>query len=465
MTSPRKRPSRAHAGGARRGAPPANARRAAVEAFERTLGSLSPAELALERVERGLDERDRRFARELLFGALRWKRRLETVVERASERSFEAIDEPLRAVLVVAAVQLLLLDRVPAHAAVSEAVEEARRRRGGGASGFVNAVLRRIAARPRLEDWPIVETDPRLRLAIETSHPDRLVERWWDRFGPERTRRLLESSNAERPIHLLAFRDRGGREAASRDLAAEGCSTAPSTLAPDGLVVLGGSPFATEAFRRGAIYVQDEASQAAALVPAPRAGERVYDAAAAPGGKGLALVANEPAVRLISADISLRRIARLRENHARLGRAIPIVAADAELPPAGAAFDRVVLDAPCSGSGTLRRHPELKWRFRESELERLGAAALAQLRALADLVAPGGALVHVTCSIEPEENEEVAARFLIMRNDFAPAPLDAASVPGGDDALSGATGSDGRWRVLPEDGHDGFSVAVFRRIR
>ncbi len=454
---------RSRPAGARRPATkgPPSARRAAVEALERTLATLAPAELALDRTERGLDERDRRLARELLFGALRWKRRLERVIEQASGRAFDAIDEPLRPVLLVAAVQLLLLDRIPAHAAVSEAVEEARRRRGGGAVGFVNAVLRRVAAAPSFDEWALDEPDPVRRLALETSHPDALVRRWWHRFGGERTRRLLESSNADRPLHLLAFADRGGREAAAESLAAEGCATVPSALARDGLLVTAGNPLHSEAFRRGDLYVQDEGSQAAALVPAPHAAERVLDAAAAPGGKGLALLAREPSIRLVAADRSLPRLARLTENLGRLGRAVQVAAADAEQPPWRAAFERVILDSPCSGSGTLRRHPELKWRFRETELERLGAASLAQLVALAGTVAPGGRLIHITCSIEPEENEVVAARFLATRGDFAFEALDGPTLPGGVSALDGA----GSWRLLPEDGHDGFSVSVFRRSR
>jgi 16S rRNA (cytosine967-C5)-methyltransferase len=445
--------------GARAG--PATARRAAVEALERTLATLAPAELALERAERGLDERDRRLARELLFGALRFQRRLEWALERASGRAFAAVDAALRPVLLVAAVQLLLLDRVPAHAAVDEAAGEARRRRGAAAAGFVNAVLRKLAARPRLDDWPVDAADPVRRLALETSHPDRLVERWWRRFGAETTKALLAASHGDRSVHLLAFSDRGGREAAARALAAEGCATRPSALAPDGLVVVAGSPFDSAPFGRGDLYVQDEASQAAALVPPPRAGESVLDAAAAPGGKGLALLAREPSVLLVAADRSLRRMERLRANLRRLGRSFPLLAADAARPPWRARFERVVLDASCSGTGTLRRHPELKWRFREEELARLAGAALEQLLALAAAVAPGGRLVHVTCSIEPEENEAVVERFLRLRSEFALEPLNARELPGGAAALDGV----GRWRVLPDGGHDGFSVAVLRRAR
>ncbi|MGH7337758.1 MAG: hypothetical protein ACREI7_09275, partial [Myxococcota bacterium] len=148
-------------------------------------------------------------------------------------------------------------------------------------------------------------------------------------------------------------------------------------------------------------------------------------------------------------------------NLERLGRATPIALADAEQPPWAPEFDRVVFDAPCSGTGTLRRHPELKWRFRETELARLAASATRQLVAVAAAVAPGGLLVHVTCSIEPEENENVARDFLAARSEFAAEPLDGERVPGGAAAIAGP----GRWRVLPEAGHDGFSVAVFRRTR
>lgn len=440
-------------------APPGGARSAAARALERTLESLAPADHFLARETRGLDARDRKLAAELLYGTLRWKLRLEHVIERASGRRMSAIDPELRPVLAIAALQLLFLDRVPAHAAVSEAVAEAKRRRGAGAGGFVNAVLRRVAGAGGLAAWPVDAGSDDERLAIETSHPLELVRRWRARFGDAAARRALEAGNAERALHLLAFADRGGRDALAASLAEEGIATTAGELAPGALIVRSGAPLASAAFARGDCYVQDEASQAAALVPPPRPGERVLDAAAAPGGKGLAILAFEPAARVVFADAAPRRLPRLAANARRLGRRLAIAAADGRRPPwRDGVFDRVVIDPPCTGTGTLRRHPELRWRFRSGELERLARDGGALLAALAAPVAPGGLLVHVTCSIEAEENEQVLDRFLATNRDFERAELDAGNAW----VATGIAGP-GRWRVLPGDGHDGFSVGVLRR--
>jgi 16S rRNA (cytosine967-C5)-methyltransferase len=205
--------------------------------------------------------------------------------------------------------------------------------------------------------------------------------------------------------------------------------------------------------------VQDEASQAAALLPPPRAGERVLDAAAAPGGKTFALVAAEPQVRPTLADASLARLAPLRQNLRRLGRRLPAVAADAGHASFAAAFDRVVLDLPCTGTGTLRKNPELKWRLSEAEIGRLAAQAERLLAKSAALVAPGGLLVAITCSLEAEENEQVGERFLVTHAEFRPRPLDDVDEP----MLAAGVEAPGRWRVLPAGDHDGFTVQVFAR--
>ena len=435
-------------------------RAAAAAVVERALATLAPADGLVAAAAAALpDDRDRRLLAELAYGALRWKTRLEDLLARASGREIAAIDPALRPPLLVAAFQLFFLDRVPAHAAVSEAVDEARRRGGARAAGFANAVLRKLASAPRLDDWPVEERDPVRRRAIETCHPETLVRRWLARFGAEATDRILAADNAARTLHLLAFADRGGRERLASELAREGVETRPARLAPGALAVVAGQPLGGDAFRRGLFYVQDEASQAAALVPPPRPGERILDAAAAPGGKGLALVACEPSVRVDGADVSLPRALVAAENARRLGRPLPLAVADARRPPwRPSSFDRVLLDAPCTGTGTLRRHPELRWRFRPRELERLAARSGEMLGALAPAVAPGGRLALVTCSIEAEENEEVASRFLDAHPDFADDPLD--DLP--PESSAGLVAA-GRWRVLPGDGHDGFSVAVMRR--
>jgi 16S rRNA (cytosine967-C5)-methyltransferase len=441
--------------------PQDNVRAAAGWVLERTLRSLAPVESYLDSAMSRFDERDQGLLNELVMGSLRWLRRLDHVIALASNRRFAEIEEALCSPLRVAAYQLLFLDRVPAHAAVHEAVEQAHQLTHRGGASFVNGVLRRIARAPSLDDWPVAEADPVRRLAIEMSHPDFLVARWMDAFGEARTRGLLAANNRPKPLQLLAFRDRGGRELLAEALIDEGLEIEPAALSALGLTVRRGNPLATAAFARGDFYVQDEASQAAALIPPPRPGETVLDAAAAPGGKSFALLAREPRVRVTLADVSPARAGVLRDNCGRLRRALPLAIADAGAPPWRGTFDRVVLDLPCTGTGTLRRHPELKWRISEGEIGRLSRQALRLLDGLAPHVAPGGLLVAITCSLEPEENADVVSRFIAAHPGFALLPLDGAL----DTPVAGGVTGPGSWRLLTGGDHDGFSVHVLAKAR
>jgi 16S rRNA (cytosine967-C5)-methyltransferase len=441
--------------------PQDNVRVAAAWVLERTLQSLAPADSFLDSALPRFDERDQGLLRELVMGSLRWLRRLDHVIAMASNRSLQQIEPGLHAPLRVAIYQLLFLDRVPAHAAVHEAVEQAHQLTHRGGASFVNGVLRRIARSPLLEDWPVSDADPVRRLAIEKSHPDFLVARWLERFGRERTLDLLDANNRAKPMHLLAFRDRGGRELLAERLIDEGLEVEPASLSPLGLVVRRGNPFAATAFQRGDCYIQDEASQAAALIPPPRAGETVFDAAAAPGGKSFSLLAWEPRVRLAASDVALPRANVLRANLRRLRRHLPLAIADAGAPPFGRPFDRVILDLPCTGTGTLRRHPEIKWRISEPEIGRLSRQALRLLRGAAPLVAPGGLLVAITCSLEREENEDVIARFLDAHPAFSPLPLDGLL----EEPVAASIIGPGAWRILTGADHDGFTVHVLAKAR
>lgn len=446
--------------GDRRRTPHDNVRSEAAWVIERTLASHAPVDVFLAGALGRLDERDHGLLRELVLGTLRWLRRLDQVLETAANRPLSEVDPLLLAPLRVAIYQLLFLDRVPAHAAVNEAVNQATRLTNRGGAGFANAVLRRVARAPELESWPVEEADPVRRLAIEQSHPDLLVAGWMSRFGETRTRALLAINNQPKPFALLAFTDRGGRELLAEQLIDEGLEIEPSLLAPHGLLVRLGNPLGTLAFRHGQLYIQDEISQVVALLPPPAAGDRVLDAAAAPGGKGLALLAHQPDLRLAMADVDLDRLALLVQNLRRLGRTVPLVAQDAGVPAfAAGSFDRVVLDLPCSGTGTLRRHPELKWRVSSSELMRLAGDARRLLDGIAPLVAPGGLLVMITCSLEPEENEVVVERFLGEQPEFEPFDFAAGLAP----TLGAAVEAAGRLRILPAASHDGFTVHVVRR--
>jgi 16S rRNA (cytosine967-C5)-methyltransferase len=436
-----------------------NVRAAAAWVLERTLASMAPADSFLDSALPRFDDRDQGLLRELVMGTLRWLRRLDYVIAAASSRSFEQIEEVLRSPLRIATYQLLFLDRVPAHAAVHEAVEQAHQLTHRGGASFVNGVLRRIARAPRPEDWPVTESDPVRRLAIEKSHPDFLVARWLDRFGTARTLDLLDANNRPRPMHLLAFRDRGGRELLAESLIDEGLEVEPASLSPLGLIVRRGNPLASAAFQRGDFYVQDEASQAAALIPPPLREETVLDAAAAPGGKSFSLLAWEPTVRVTMSDVAAARAVRVRDNQRRLRRAQPLLVADAGAPPFRGPFDRVVLDLPCTGTGTLRRHPEIKWRISEGEIGRLSRQALRLLEGTAPLVAPGGRLVAITCSLEREENEDVMARFLATHPELSLLPLEGLLES---PVAAGITGP-GAWRILTGEDHDGFTVQVLAK--
>lgn len=426
---------------------------------ERTLGASAPADVFLAGALGRFEERDRGLLRELVYGTLRWLRFLDHVIGSASHRGFERIEEKLRGPLRIGAYQILFLDRVPAYAAVDEAVEQARQATHRGGASFVNAVLRRIARDPDPEAWPVEAEDEITRLGVRWSHPDLLVRRWIERFGRDRTEEVLVADNTPKPLHLLAFRDRGGRELLAERLIDAGLEMAPSSLSPVGLTVRQGDPVGTPAFAEGELYIQDEASQAAALVPPPVGGERVVDVAAAPGGKTFAMLAVEPELDVVMADSDLGRLATVRENLTRLRRTVPIVAADAGEPPWAGSFDRVVVDLPCSGTGILRKHPELKWRLTLSEIERLAENGRRLVRASAELVAPGGLLIVITCSLEDEENFDHAEAMTRSDPGLEPVDLDAEL---GEPLAVGVRGP-GRWQVLPGGEHDGFSVSVLRR--
>lgn len=427
--------------------------------MEQTLASLAPVESFLGTALPRFDDRDQRLLTELVLGTLRWLRRIDHILAAASNRDFEDIEPALRAPLRVGAYQLLFLDRVPAHAAVHEAVEQARQATHRGGASFTNAVLRRIARSPKPADWPVREGDLARRLAIEWSHPDFLVRRWIERFGEGRAQAVLEANNRPKPLQLLAFRDRGGRELLAERLIDAGLEVDPSRWSPLGLVVHRGDPCATEAFDLGDLYIQDEASQVAALLPPPSPGERVLDVAASPGGKSFAMWAWDASLDLTLADVSPERLPRLRANLQRLRRSGRLLLQDAAAPALRGQWDRVVADLPCSGTGTFRKHPELKWRLRPDEVERLAERGGRILRACASLVAPGGLLVAITCSLEEEENEAVIRRLLQDAPELEPVDL-KERIP---EILRDFVRGPGLWRIFPGGYHDGFTVQVLRR--
>jgi 16S rRNA (cytosine967-C5)-methyltransferase len=371
------------------------------------------------------DERDRSLAAEIVTGMFRWQRSLDHLIEHFSRRHIAKLDGEVVAILRLSLYQLLHLTRVPASAVVDDAVDLTRAARKPSASGFVNAVLRATLRQRHKLPLPARPTAPPDRnaalayLGITHSHPDWLVARWLDRYGFESTERWVQFNNETPSLTLRVNRLRATREDAIAALEQDDVDTEPTRFAPDGLVVTRGNPL-----RRppdGLVYVQDEASQLVSAVVAASAGERVLDLCASPGGKTLAMAADMTDVgRIVASDVRPRRLALLQETiRTAETRCVSVVRVPQVGPlPFEATFDAVLVDAPCSGLGTVRRDPDIRWRRHERDLATLARDQLALLMRAADVVRPGGRLVYATCSSEPEENDDVVANFVANRPSF-----------------------------------------------
>ena len=295
-------------------------------------------------------------------------------------------------------------------------------------------------------------------LAAETSHPEFLVRRWMERFGRETACRILDADNSPSAIDLLVNPRRTDRETLREALGREGIATEPSGISPLGLSVLSGNPLRSSLLSEGHFTVQDVGAQALALLLPP--GDVLIDLAAAPGGKSFAALAFGRARRTISLDRSMAGLARFAGNARRLGMPeARAVAADFLAPPLPAGrFDRVLLDAPCSGTGTLRKNPEIRYRINPTGIERLSRLQARALSCAADLLAPGGFLLYATCSLEEEENERVVREVLAERPELSPMRIEPP------EPLRAF--SDGaRFRLFPDARTDGFTAHLLSRKR
>lgn len=411
---------------------------------------------------RELDARDRDFLRALVKKTLRGAIRLDHVVQRHLKQPAASLDPPVLAALRLGAAQLLLMDRVPAHAAVGETVA-AVRVFAPKAAGLVNAVLRRVAereARPGAVRLP-AGADPLARLALETSHPEWLVRRWVAAFGEGAARAAMEADDVDSPTDLLADPRAGTVDEILAALAAGGVTAERSPWAPLALTVTEGNAAAHPLVAGGALAVVDVAAQALAAF-LPESGVAV-DLTAAPGGKTRALLASGRARRVVALERTASRAARLAANLAAAGRRdeVLVVRADAGVPPLPRErFDAVLLDAPCSGTGTLRKNPEIRLRLGPGDLAGFAATQHRLLDAALALLAPGGALLYVTCSLEPEENERVVDAVLAARPDVVRV-RPALDVSG---PLARRTDASGLVRVLPGATVDGFSAILMTRL-
>jgi 16S rRNA (cytosine967-C5)-methyltransferase len=401
-----------------------------------------------------LDARDRRWTRELVYGMLRHRGGIDAILSDRVRGGLVRLDPDVIDLLRLGVYQLLNMGSVPAYAAIAQTVELAKRRHGIGASKLVNAVLRRTdRERDQLDGVP--PSDAVDALALKYSHPRWLIARWIERWGEQDTERLLTLNNADAPI---AIRPYGiVREQLEAMMEAAGVHVAEAPYARDSIAISGGTTF-TElgAFKKGLFFVQDPAATLVTEYASISTGTTVADLCAAPGGKALEL--SRTAGTVVASDKSFGRLQRLLANQQRLESVnlLPFVG-DARN-PAIRAVDAVLIDVPCTGTGTFRRHPDARWRIKVSDIAVMSALQKLILRAGAKVVKPGGLLIYSTCSLEPEENDAQVDSFLSENLNWILEPPPEGTVA--PELLDG-----GRLRVLPHrHGTDGAFAARLRRV-
>jgi 16S rRNA (cytosine967-C5)-methyltransferase len=448
----------------------APARIAAYGVLRAVSGGNADLPTALARAREDLsDERDRAMVADISTGVQRWRGRLDHLLAAFSKRPLERLDPEIVEILRLGAYQLLYHSRVPASAVVDDAVNLARRTGKRSAAGFVNAVLRTVSGSRSNLSWPSRPANPADRaaaldyFAVSLSHPRWLAARWYDRVGFEAAESWMVFNNTPARLTLRANRLRLDRGQLAARLAAEHVVVQPGRFAPEALIVEKGQPFNGRALHEGWCVVQDEASQLVSALAGQNPGERVLDTCASPGGKTTAIAAAMGGTGLLVAcDVRARRMDLLKRTVEVSGATnVRLVQADLkEALPFTRSFDCVLVDAPCSGLGTLRRDPDIRWRRTEADLPVLAATQTVMLAHAAETVRLGGRLVYATCSSEPEENDAVTDSFLAAHADFS--LLDARSAAS---ALpTTVVDSHGYLRTLPfAHGLEAFFGAVFER--
>jgi 16S rRNA (cytosine967-C5)-methyltransferase len=396
------------------------ARRAAFDILRRVAdGAFSSVLLASEELK--LTPADRALTHELVLGVLRYQLLLDHIIEHFSNRRVETLDLPVRIALRMALYQLRFLTRIPASAAVNESVNLIRSAKLTSAAALVNAVLRR-AIREADYDPASEAKHPLEKLAIETSHPVWLIDRWIQSFGLAEAESLARANNEIPPTAFRVVHTRADEEEIIQQLTAAGASIEPSTIIKNAFRISGATAAVRDLSASGQIYLQDEASQLVAQLVDVRHGDHVLDLCAAPGGK-TTLIADRVSdcALIVAADRSVTRMRTITAT-AKLHqlRSIKSVLLDAahKLPFAPHTFDRILVDAPCSGTGTLRRNPEIRYRLTPNDIPTFAANQKQFLHNAAAVLKPGGRLVYSTCSVEREENEEVIKNFLATHPQF-----------------------------------------------
>jgi 16S rRNA (cytosine967-C5)-methyltransferase len=421
------------------------ARLAAFDILSRVENEGSYTSVLLPLHEKGLSGPDRGLCHELVMGVLRRQMFLDRIVGELAPRK---LDSAVRIALRLGAYQLLFLDRIPAYSAINESVNLVQKARKSSAKGLVNAVLRKISTGvPTLKFTDDIE-----RLSVETSHPRWLIESWIADFGVGEAERIAIADNAVAPTSF-----RFTRKAADhvRAAAYDRCEFVDDCFKVESI-----DDDLRSAAESGTVYFQEEASQLVARLVANNGGEKILDVCAAPGGKTSLIAASIDPQRtsVFAGDVHQSRTRLLRDNCINQGADfVNVIQYDASesIPFADGSFDSILVDAPCSGTGTIRNNPEIRYSLSEDDLNDLRRKQLAILRNASKLVSPGGRLVYSTCSLQKIENEGVCEAFLVESEDFESVSPD---VP------DRFRTEEGFARTFPHrDGIDGFFIAQFRR--
>ena len=371
-------------------------------------GAFSSVCLAAE--EPRLQPLDRALCHELVLGVLRWQLFLDRIVEHFSKRRVESLDAAVRTALRLGLYQLRFLTRIPSSAAVNESVSLVRAARLSSATAFVNAVLRR-AVREREYDPAAAVTDPLEKIAVQTSHPAWLIERWASAFGVAETEAFARANNTVPPVTFRVVHTRADEAEVLAKLKDAGATLEISQIVDAAWRVSGATSLLREMSAAGEIYLQDEASQLVAHAMEVKPRDRVLDACAAPGGKTTLIAGRaEDKAFIVAADRSATRMAIVvatTQLHGFKNLKPIILDATKQLPFERESFDRVLVDAPCSGTGTLRANPEIRWRLAASDFANFAQQQKQIVSRAVEVLKPGGRLVYSTCSVEREENEEV----------------------------------------------------------
>lgn len=414
----------------------------AVLSGKASLGSSLPPQL--DKVE----HHDRALAQDLAFGAARWQPRLQLLADKLLEKPFKAADKDVEALLLIGLYQLLH-SRIPEHAAIGETVGCAGALKKPWAKGLLNAVLRR-AQREHEAIFAELDRDP----VLHSAHP-RWLQKALKAHWPEHWQAICAANNAHPPLILRVNRRHGSRDAYLEELRSAGLAAEPCTFSRDGVRLLQPCDVTTlPGFKDGRVSVQDEAAQLAADLLELAPGQRVLDACAAPGGKTCHLLEVEPGLgEVVAVDLEAKRLARVRENLDRLHLEATLIAADGRDTGAwwdGRPFQRILLDAPCSATGVIRRHPDIKLTRKPEDIPALAQLQGELLDALWPTLVHGGILLYATCSVLPTENSETIAAFLARTPDAQEVAI------AGEFGLQPAHGR----QLLPQlDGHDGFYYA------